>query len=44
MANNDALDDGRGGQTETVAALARAGLRHTGLPGQIAHLRVASVR
>ena len=38
LANNHALDYGRAGQAETVAALDRAGLRHTGRPAEIAYL------
>jgi hypothetical protein len=39
LANNHALDFGGQGQAETIAALRRAGLRHTGRPGEIAVLR-----
>lgn len=38
LANNHALDYGDAGQAETIAALRRAGLRHTGRPGEIAVL------
>jgi hypothetical protein len=39
LANNHALDYGAQGQAETIAALRRAHLRYTGLPGQITHVR-----
>ena len=44
LANNHAYDFGASGQAETVAALDRAGLRHTGRPGEIAYVRVGRVR
>jgi capsule synthesis protein PGA_cap len=39
LANNHALDFGADGQTQTVAALDRRRLRHTGRPGEITVLR-----
>ena len=39
LANNHALDYGAQGQAETIAALRRAHLRYTGLPGQITVVR-----
>jgi Bacterial capsule synthesis protein PGA_cap len=39
LANNHALDYGESGQTETIAALKRAGLRFTGRPGEITVLQ-----
>jgi Bacterial capsule synthesis protein PGA_cap len=44
LANNHALDRGAGGQVETVSALAAAGLRHTGRPGEVALQRVGATR
>ena len=44
LANNHAYDFGASGQAETIAALDRAGLRHTGRPGEITYLRVGRVR
>jgi capsule synthesis protein PGA_cap len=44
LANNHALDYGPTGQAQTVAALDRTGLRHTGRPGEIAYLRVGGIR
>jgi poly-gamma-glutamate capsule biosynthesis protein CapA/YwtB (metallophosphatase superfamily) len=38
LANNHALDFGEVGQADTVAALDRVGLAHTGRPGEIAYL------
>ncbi len=43
LANNHALDYGQAGRDETIAALRRAGLRHVGLPGQIAYADVGAV-
>jgi poly-gamma-glutamate capsule biosynthesis protein CapA/YwtB (metallophosphatase superfamily) len=43
LANNHALDFGPQGQAETVAALDRAGVRHTGRPGEIAYQRVGGL-
>src|SRR5262245_15934571 len=39
LANNHALDFGAQGQAETLAALRRVGLRHTGRPGEIAVMK-----
>jgi poly-gamma-glutamate capsule biosynthesis protein CapA/YwtB (metallophosphatase superfamily) len=39
LANNHALDFGVQGQAETLAALRRVGLRHTGRPGEVAVLK-----
>ena len=39
LANNHALDFGQQGQTETLAALRRVRLRHTGRPGEVAVLK-----
>ncbi len=44
LANNHAYDFGATGQAETLAALKRAGIRHTGRPGEIAFLRRGGVR
>ena len=44
LANNHAYDFGAAGQAETVAALDRAGLLHTGRPGEIAYLQAGDVR
>ncbi len=44
LANNHALDYGRQGRAETIAALRRARLRHTGRPGQIAYLEAGGAR
>ena len=44
LANNHALDYGPTGQSQTVAALDRVGLRHTGRPGEIAYVRVGNTR
>jgi hypothetical protein len=43
LANNHALDFGSEGQAETVAALDRAGLRHTGRPAEIAYVRAGGL-
>jgi hypothetical protein len=40
QANNHAMDYGASGRGQTVAALNRAGIAHTGLPGEITYLRV----
>ena len=40
LANNHSYDFGAQGQAETVAALERFGVRHTGRPGEIAYQRV----
>jgi Bacterial capsule synthesis protein PGA_cap len=44
LANNHAYDYGPQGQSDTRAALRRAGLRSTGAPGQIAYLRAGKTR
>jgi poly-gamma-glutamate capsule biosynthesis protein CapA/YwtB (metallophosphatase superfamily) len=44
LANNHAYDYGPGGLTDTVAALDRAGLRHTGRPDEITVLKVRGVK
>ena len=44
LANNHAFDFGRQGQRETVAALDRVGLLHTGRPGEVAVQTVRGVR
>jgi Bacterial capsule synthesis protein PGA_cap len=44
VANNHAFDFGPQGQRETLAALRRHGLRHTGRPGQITIQTVKGVR
>lgn len=43
QANNHALDYGPSGQRQTIAALDRAGLGHTGRPGEIARLRIRGI-
>jgi poly-gamma-glutamate capsule biosynthesis protein CapA/YwtB (metallophosphatase superfamily) len=43
LANNHALDYGAQGQAETVAALDRAGLRHTGRPQEVAYVRAGGL-
>jgi Bacterial capsule synthesis protein PGA_cap len=40
QANNHSLDYGVSGRRQTVAALDRAGIAHTGFPGEITYLRV----
>jgi len=44
LANNHGYDFGAEGQRQTVAALDRAGVRHTGRPGEIARLQVRGIR
>ncbi len=44
VANNHAYDYGPAGQAQTLAALRSQGLAYTGRPGQIAILRVGSLR
>jgi hypothetical protein len=44
VANNHALDYGTEAQSETLAALRRARIVHTGLPGQIAYVRAGTVK
>lgn len=43
LANNHAYDFGASGQQQTIAALDRVGVRHTGRPGQIAYQKVGAV-
>jgi hypothetical protein len=44
LANNHAMDFGEQGQRETVAALDRVGLRHTGRPREVARVEVRGIR
>ncbi|HTZ87013.1 MAG TPA: CapA family protein [Solirubrobacteraceae bacterium] len=44
QANNHAMDYGAGGRRQTIAALRRAGVAHTGLPGVATILRRRGVR
>ena len=44
QANNHSLDHGLTGRAQTLAALGRAGVAHTGLPVEITVLRVARTR
>lgn len=44
QANNHSLDYGVSGRWQTVAALDRAGIAHTGFPGEITYLRVRGLR
>lgn len=44
LANNHSLDYGNSGRRQTISALNRAGVAHTGLPGEITVRRVAGVR
>jgi poly-gamma-glutamate capsule biosynthesis protein CapA/YwtB (metallophosphatase superfamily) len=44
LANNHAYDFGADGQRQTIAALDRAGLLHTGRPGEIAIQQVEGVK
>ena len=44
LANNHALDYGPRGQAETIAALDRAGLRHTGRPGEVSVIRAGKIK
>ena len=44
QANNHSLDFGASGRAQTLSALGRAGIAHTGLPGEISVVRVAGVR
>jgi poly-gamma-glutamate capsule biosynthesis protein CapA/YwtB (metallophosphatase superfamily) len=44
LANNHAYDFGPEGQAETIAALDRVRLRHTGRPGEITYLKTGNVR
>jgi hypothetical protein len=43
QANNHSLDYGASGRAQTLAALGSAGIAHTGMPGEIARLRVDDV-
>src|SRR5437660_4117641 len=44
QANNHAMDFGASGRAQTVAALDRAGIAHTGFPGEITYRRANGVR
>ena len=44
LANNHALDYGATGQAQTIAALDRVRLRHTGRRGEITYLRIGGLR
>jgi len=44
QANNHSMDFGVWGRAQTVAALDRAGIAHTGFPGQITYLRASRTR
>jgi Bacterial capsule synthesis protein PGA_cap len=44
QANNHAIDFGSSGHRQTLAALKKAGLAYTGLPGQITYLNVRRTR
>jgi Bacterial capsule synthesis protein PGA_cap len=44
MANNHSLDYGAPGRAQTISALTRSGIAHTGLPGEITYLTVAGNR
>ena len=44
QANNHALDYGSSGHSQTLAALKKAGVAYTGLPGQITYLNVMGTR
>lgn len=44
LANNHAFDYGPSGQAQTLAALVKARLGHTGRPGEIAYQRVGAVK
>ena len=44
LANNHALDFGPSGQRQTIAALGRHGIAHTGRPGEIRLRRVGGTR
>lgn len=44
QANNHSMDFGASGRAQTVAALNRAGVAHTGLPGEITYLNAHSTR
>jgi len=44
QANNHSMDFGASGRAQTVAALHRAGIAHTGFPGQITYVRAHGIR
>ena len=44
QANNHSLDYGHSGRAQTIAALTRAGVASTGLPGQITYRRFGGIR
>jgi hypothetical protein len=44
QANNHSLDYGYSGRAQTVAALDRAGIQHTGFPGEITYRKVGRLR
>jgi hypothetical protein len=44
QANNHSMDFGASGRAQTVAALDRAGVAHTGFPGEITYLRANRAR
>jgi hypothetical protein len=44
LANNHAFDFGRSGQAQTLAALGKQRLAHTGRPGEITYQRVGEIR
>jgi hypothetical protein len=44
MANNHSLDYGYSGRSQTISALGRAGITHTGFPGEITYLRARGKR
>ncbi len=44
QANNHSMDFGASGRAQTVAALDRAGIAHTGFPGEITYLPASRVR
>ena len=44
VANNHAYDYGPSGQTQTLAALAKQRLAHTGRPGQVAYQQVGEIK
>jgi poly-gamma-glutamate capsule biosynthesis protein CapA/YwtB (metallophosphatase superfamily) len=44
LANNHAYDFGQGGLEQTIAALTRVGLEHTGRPGQVTVQTVGEIR
>ena len=44
QANNHSMDFGAAGRAQTLAALDRAGIAHTGFPGEITYLRANGIR